>query len=259
MNRSTTDSFGFLKTTAIGGLFFLLPLAVVLFLVGQVARAVWVVARELADYLPSLAYWGYPLVLLIALGLIVLGCFVSGIIARRQFGQRLSQTVETYVASVFPQYTIIKQRLSGNLGPSSATGSLRPIVVRLPGHTRLGFEIERHGDHADAAGVVRESVTVYLPGSPDPWSGQVIIVPAHSVESLASPFGETTATMEHLGRGLQTLIERHRVSQLESEAPAGPGHGQNVATEATVTALSGAPALPPGTAGAASPADQARI
>ncbi|TVP98436.1 MAG: DUF502 domain-containing protein [Planctomycetaceae bacterium] len=259
MNRSTTDSFGFLKTTAIGGLFFLLPLAVVLFLVGQVARAVWVVARELADYLPALAFWGYPLLLLIALGLIVLGCFVSGIIARRQFGQRLSQTVETYVASIFPQYTILKQRLSGNLGPNSATGSFRPVVVRLPGHTRLGFEIERYGDHADAAGVVRESVTVYLPGSPDPWMGQVIIVPAHSVEPLASPFGETTATMEHLGRGLQTLIERHRVSQLESGGPVASEHGQPVATEATAAASSGAPAASRGTAEAASQADRAGI
>jgi uncharacterized membrane protein len=217
MSRRVTNSFGFLKTTAIGGLFFLLPVIVVGVLIGQVARVVWAVAVQVNELFPSQTAAGYAIVIAISIGVVVFACFACGVFARRRIARRFSQSIETYVLMIFPRYAILKEQLTGNIGSDVLRNTLKPVLVRLPGHTRLGFEIERLGDHEDASGVVRESVTVYLPGSPDPWSGHCIVLQSHHVEQLASPFGETVSVFEQLGRGSQFLIERYRGTQTSIE------------------------------------------
>jgi uncharacterized membrane protein len=218
MNRRVAESIGFLKTTAIGGLFFLLPVAVVGFLLGQVIQVVWVVAGKVAGLLPIGSAVGYAAVVGISLAGIVFACFACGVLARRRLAKRFSESIEKYLLALFPRYTILKEQLTGNIGGEVLRNTLKPVLVRLPGHTRIGFEVERHGDHADAAGAVRESVTVFLPGSPDPWSGQVVVVQSHHVEQLFSPFNETVATFEQLGRGSQALIERYRGGFMADQA-----------------------------------------
>lgn len=222
MNRRVIESFGFLKTTAIGGLFFLLPLVVVGFLLGQVGRIVWVVAVEVNNFLPSQTLVGYAIVIAISVGLIIFACFACGVFARRRFARNFSQSVEKYVLMMFPRYAILKEQLTGNIGGDVLKNTLQPVLVRLPGHSRLGFEVERQPEHEDAGGMVRESVTVFLPGSPDPWSGYTIIVQSHHVEQLASPFGETVAALEQLGRGTQPILQRYRGNLSSIEAQARP-------------------------------------
>jgi len=218
MNRRVIQSFGFLKTTAIGGLFFLLPLVVVGVLAAQVARIVWAVAVEVNGVLPTQTALGYAIVIAISIGLIVFACFACGVFARRRIARKFSESVEKYVLMMFPRYAILKEQLTGNIGGDVLRNTLRPVLVRLPGHSRLGFEVERQAEHEDAGGSVRESVTVFLPGSPDPWSGYTIIVQSHHVEQLASPFGETVAALEQLGRGTQHLIHRYRGNFTSLEA-----------------------------------------
>jgi uncharacterized membrane protein len=158
---------------------------------------------------------GYAAVVGISLAGIVFACFACGVLARRRLAKRFSESIEKYLLALFPRYTILKEQLTGNIGGEVLRNTLKPVLVRLPGHTRIGFEVERHGDHADA---VRESVTVFLPGSPDPWSGQVVVVQSHHVEQLFSPFNETVATFEQLGRGSQALIDRYRGGFMADQA-----------------------------------------
>lgn len=222
MNARITHSIGFLKTSAIGGIFFLLPLIVIGFLLGQLAQAIWTVALAINQFLPVQSVVGYTMIVLIAIASIILLCFVSGIIARRRFAKRFSESVEKYLLLLFPRYAILKEKVSGNIGGEVLRNQLHPVMVRLPGHMRLGFEVERYGGHSDAASVVRESVTVFLPGSPDPWAGQVIIVQAHHVEQVNSPFGETVATFEQLGRGSLRLVDQYRAGHASVEHIAEP-------------------------------------
>ncbi len=217
MNGHVRHSFGFLKTTAIGGVFFLLPIIVIGVLLGQLGQIVWIVAQSVSQHLPEHLPLAYTTIMAIALAIIVLLCFAAGVVARRRIAKRFTESVEKYVLMLFPRYAILKEQLTGNIGGDVLRNQLQPVIVRMPGHTRLGFEVERHGCHADAAGAVRESVTVFLPGSPDPWSGQVVILQAHHIERISSPFGETVATFEQLGRGSQQLVERYRAEQPPAE------------------------------------------
>ena len=64
-------------------------------------------------------------------------------------------------------------------------------------------ESDSAGNKASNAGWA----TVFLPGSPDPWSGSVVIVELSRVQRLEIPFTEAIATAEQLGRGSLRLID----------------------------------------------------
>jgi uncharacterized membrane protein len=200
MKEHVSRSWGVLKTTAIGGIFFLLPLVVVGALLGQLLQIVWVVAHAIRDYLPFKTVAGYSLLLTIAILLVLLVCFVAGIVARRSLGKRFNESMEKYLLMLFPRYAIFKEQLTGNIGGEVLHNQLKPVLVSLPEGQRLGMEVER--------GLVDDAsrVTVFLPGSPDPWSGSVVIVESFRVKPLQIPFSEALATVEQLGRGSLKLL-----------------------------------------------------
>lgn len=191
-------SFGFLKTTAIGGIFFLFPFVVVAFLLGQVVQVAWVVAKELNSYLPTQTPLGYASLFLAALSLIVLACFVCGIIARRSLAGKFTGLVEKYLLMLFPRYAIFKEQLSGNIGGEVFKTCLQPVFVDLEHYQRVAFEVERTAGNR---------VVIYLPGSPDPWSGTVIIVKDSQVQRMDVDFGETLGAFEKLGQDTGRLVE----------------------------------------------------
>ncbi len=91
-------SIGFLKTTALGGLIFLLPLIVVVALLGQAVQIVYAVAEPIGKYLPVTSVMGVSLGVAIAVAGLLAVCFLSGLAARRSFARRFSQTIEKKTA-----------------------------------------------------------------------------------------------------------------------------------------------------------------
>ncbi|MEM9659100.1 MAG: DUF502 domain-containing protein, partial [Planctomycetota bacterium] len=199
MRTHVEKSLGFAKTTAIGGLVFLLPLVVVVGLIGQaVAIALPVVKRVLdleflkgPDGAPNSVIIYSVVAFLLAIALIVLLCFLAGIAARRSLGRKFTETVEKNLTMLFPRYAIFKDQLSGTLGGELASSRLRPVVVRANEMVRLGLEVERRDG---------ELVAVYLPGAPDPWTGSVAMFRPDQLEPLDVEFADVMATFETLGR-----------------------------------------------------------
>ena len=198
MRDQVEQHFGFLKTTLLGGVVFLLPLIVVGALLAQAGLFVGGIVEtildkpELTAYLPVHTPTGYALLVVIAIGVIVGGCFASGLIARRSLGRWFTSRAERYLTMLFPRYSVFKDQLTGNLGGEIARGGLRPILAKIGPVTRLAVEVER-----DAKG----AVTVYLPGSPDPWSGTVVILREDEVSPINTEFVDVMTTFEQLGRG----------------------------------------------------------
>jgi uncharacterized membrane protein len=184
-------SFGFLKTTAIGGVIFLLPLVFIGILVGQVAQVVMVVAKALGGVVTVTTPLGITLIILASIAILVLACFAAGIAARRTIGKRLSQFFERNITFFFPRYAIFKDRMAGSIGGDEIRPDLKPVIVRLDDVAKIGFEVERRDG---------EFVTVFLPGAPDPWSGSVAQISPERIEPLKADFSDVIATFEKLGR-----------------------------------------------------------
>jgi uncharacterized membrane protein len=186
-------TLGIWKTTVLGGLFFLLPFAVLIFLIGQVAAMIVPVAAQIEKYLPEhLGVGNVSLATVLAVALVLALCYLSGLVARRSFASRFSGRIEKYLLMLFPRYAIIKDQMASNIGGDASRPQLTPVMVTLGEITRLAFEVERTADGA---------VTVYFPGSPDPWQGHIAQVSSEHVTRLNAGFGQVVGVCETLGRG----------------------------------------------------------
>ena len=193
MNKITR----FLKTTAIGGLLFLLPLIVIGALIGQVVPIILTVAEVLGDMIPFKTPGGIALLILLAFVVVLLLCFGAGLLARRSLGKRISETFEKYLLLLFPRYAILKDQMAGSIGGDTTKPRMKPVLAKFDDSVRIGFEIERND-----VGLV----TVYLPGAPDPWSGITVLMNTERVQPMDIEFGDAITLCEQLGRGSAALL-----------------------------------------------------
>ena len=191
----------FLRTTAIGGALFLLPLIVVGALIGQVVPIVLAVAETLGEILPGFVKTpgGITLLILLAIAILLLLCFAAGIVARKSFGRSLSESFEKKLLLLFPRYAILKDQMADSIGGEQTKPQMKPVLVRFDDCMRVGFETDRNNES--------QVVSVYIPGSPDPWAGTVVLVSVDRVEVLDVDFGSAVAICEQLGRGSASLLE----------------------------------------------------
>lgn len=204
MKHRVSQTAEFLKATAIGGLIFLLPLAVIGGLLGYVYNMVLTAYEPLKEFLPVSSAIGIALLFLIAVGILLLFCFFCGLAAQRAIGRKFSKSIEKQLVMVFPKYAIYKDIVAGNLGGDSLAPSLSPVAVQSSDLIRIGYEAGR---------TQRGLVIVYLPGSPDPWIGSVVLVEPHRVQSLEIAFNEAAAICERLGRDSAEQLKSVRSAQ----------------------------------------------
>ena len=184
-----------IRTIVIGGVVFLVPFAVVLLVLGKVFGVSRRLAEPLGAMIPIEAVAGVALANILAVVIILVACLVSGVVATSRWGQRLYQRVDEWLLNLVPRYAFVKSLTDSIGGRQQST--MRPVLVRFDDLAQIAFEVERGpGD----------LVTVYLPGSPDPWSGSVSHVTADRVEAVAADFTTVVKSLRKIGRGSSELL-----------------------------------------------------
>jgi uncharacterized membrane protein len=187
----------FIRTTIVGGIIFLIPLVFVAVVLGKAFSLMLVVARPVGKLIPIESVAGIALVNLIAVVAMLVFCFLAGVAARSAVGARLFQSVDNLLLMLVPKYALIKNRLTGSIGLDEGMSLQKPVLVRLDDQSQIAFEIERAEDG---------QVAVYLPGSPDPWSGAVVFVTADRVAPLNIGQSAAIKALRALGRGASDAL-----------------------------------------------------
>jgi uncharacterized membrane protein len=187
---------GFLKTTLVGGVVFLVPFIVLVFILGKALAVMRHVAEPLSRLAPVQSVGAFATVDLLAGLLIVAICFLAGLAARTRAAGRAAEAVESRFLDHIPVYAFIKGITAGAAGDRDE-GALTPVLARFDDCWRMAFEVERR----DAGAVV-----VYLPGAPTPWSGSVCILTEDRVQRLDATMLDAVQTIRHVGRGSMTLL-----------------------------------------------------
>lgn len=195
MKRLVNRQIRFVRSTLIGGVVFLLPLMVIGFLASEAWPIFHTIVQTLASYFGD-DYWAYGMVLVAVVLVVIALCLLAGLAARMSFSRALSEKFEKQLTMLFPRYAIFKDQLAGNLGGEYAEERLKPVLVPFLTGQKIGFEIERN----------EQRVTVYLPGSPDPWTGEVVLFDPAEVERFNAPTADLLSVFEKLGRDALTLL-----------------------------------------------------
>ena len=185
-----------LVTTLIGGVVFLLPLVVVLYVLGQGLALTTRVAQPLTSMLPDKSIGGIAFASIAALVLLSLLCFGAGLLARAAFGRALTDKFEARLQAVYPRYAVIKamsQGLHGALGQRV----LKPVLVTFDDHQLIAFDIERLDDGR---------AVLFLPGAPDAWSGSVVLVESERLAPLDIDPATLAKAQQRLGQGTAALL-----------------------------------------------------
>jgi uncharacterized membrane protein len=185
-----------LRTTIIGGIIFLIPIAILIAVIGQGLKIAGAIAKPVAAVLPVNMMGGIAVAHVLAIVLLLLICFMAGLLARLAFARKAVGTLETNVLSRVPAYALLKAKTQSMLSAEDIEG-MSVVVVRLEDWWQIGFAIERIEDG---------KVAVFLPGSPDPWSGSVCIAEAARVTSLDLPVAAVANMMRRLGRGANEAL-----------------------------------------------------
>jgi len=188
---------GFIKTTIIGGLIFLLPFVIIISVLGKAIKTMLVVARPIEKMLPLETIAGIAVVNILAVILIVLVCFIAGLMARSSAGRRSFEWLDSKLVMLLPGYSFIKG-FSTTVKEDETQRVMKPVLVRLDDQTLLGFEVERLSDG---------QVVVFLPGSPDTTSGSLAYMTEDRVELLDIDFASTYKILRTLGRGSEKIIK----------------------------------------------------
>lgn len=188
-------SVSFLKATAIGGLVFLLPFAAIIFVMSYVFQAAQQIYKTVDPWLPDFFHSGIGIAILFVGGiaLVVVACFVSGLLASRSIAREGNRWIENNLMKVFPKYAIYKDLLAGTLGGEHHKVTMKPAYVDYQGVSRLVFETNRFEDG---------TVAVYFPGSPDPWNGFLARVPADQINGAELTFFDAVGQLEQMGRNV---------------------------------------------------------
>lgn len=187
----------FIKTTAIGGLLFLIPIAVLTVILKKFYDIMLLVAEPLDKLIPVETIGGVVLSNILAVLCIFVACFLTGLLAISKAGKSIFNRIDAKLSLFLPGYTYLKSLTSSFTDERDGSKVLKPIIAKLDDQSQLTFEVE----HADDGTVV-----VYFPGAPDPRSGNVVYLTPDRVEPLDITFGEVTKSLRQFGRGSVALL-----------------------------------------------------
>ena len=185
-----------IKTTAIGGVVFLLPLVLLVVIVGKAFNIIKTVSMPMAKLISAERYAGYAVADLLAVAVLLSVTILAGILARSKIFDEFYKKIDAVILQLIPGYSYMKG-MTGSLSDSEAEDSLNPVAVVQDDTVVIGYEVERLADGW---------VAVYLPGAPDTRSGSVAYFTDDRIVPLETDFAGLASCLKTLGRGSNKVI-----------------------------------------------------
>jgi uncharacterized membrane protein len=183
----------YFKDTVIGGIFFLIPIFVILIIVGKIWQKMTGVGKKLADFLGTDNYFSFGTGPIITGLLIVFICFTGGLLLRLSILKNLRDGLDKWLCKVIPGYEFYRVTLEEKLTKHHIQDSRPTVIVTI--------------DEVGQAGVVVEEWNngkrvIFVPSNPGTPEGQVYIVDEHMIKRLTVEEAEMNKILKHQGKGM---------------------------------------------------------
>ncbi len=193
----------FLTSTVIGGLVFVIPFIIIVALLLKAIQFMMIVAVPLDSFIPADRIAGVALANLLAILLVIVVCFLAGLAAKSIYAKRLHQSIDSKLKLMLPGYAFIRG-FAGSLDKDKADEFLVPVIAKLDDSAQIGFEVER---------LENGIVVIYMPGSPNPWSGNIVYMTENRVEKLNLKFTSIAKTIQRIGIGSEDFMANIKINE----------------------------------------------
>lgn len=186
-----------IRTTFIGGILFLVPIAILLILIEKVYHIVQKVTLPLSSHLPKVKILGLALQEIIGLLIIVFICFLAGILARTNAAKNLISKLEDKILSLIPGYSFMKS-INETIFGGNKSEELKVILARVDDGWQFAFLIEQ---------INEEHFTVFVPDAPNPMGGGLYFLEKERIKEVPISQKEAMACIRKLGFGSAKLLK----------------------------------------------------
>ena len=189
--------FKIIKATFLGGILFLAPLFVLLVILEKGYGIIQKITLPLAEHLPRIHVLGIALQELAGIIIIILICFVAGLLAKTAKAKNLIQKLEDGILSFVPGYSFMKN-MNENIMGLESKDDLKVILVPTDAGLQFAFLIEEINENKFA---------VFIPDAPNPWSGSVVFVEKKDITDVDISQKQALACIRKLGFGSKVLLK----------------------------------------------------
>jgi uncharacterized membrane protein len=185
-------ALSFAGRAVLTGLLIVVPiyLAVLLLLKGM--KSVVGLVRPVALLLPE----SIPAESILALLLVLLICFLIGVVVRTRAGQAARERLEKSFFERIPGYALIRS-LTQQVAGAAVENVWKPALVQTDEGLIPAFIIEEFEDGR---------YTVFIPSVPTPLAGAVMILERKRVHPLDVPFTDALKVVSRWGSGAKELV-----------------------------------------------------
>jgi uncharacterized membrane protein len=183
----------FVTKTIKGGIFFLIPIALIVIICDKVIQFIRPAGLKISSTIDPAGDSIFNRPYLICALLLMFLCFGLGLIASSKIGDRFISWLERNVLSVLPGYLFLKSTGQAIVGLEDAT--TYPVVLAQTDGWVMAFLINR----------VDDNVVLFIPGSPNPSSGSVMIFNSGEIIETTMTQKEAIKYLRNTGIGLKDL------------------------------------------------------
>ena len=174
-----------------------LPIMLIYLMLDEMLEIAMALATPIADFLWLGGADEIETPRLVAIVLIVLVSFLTGLSMRTRTGRQLGGWLERTFLEPIPGYVVIKS-LTRRIGGEELDERFRPALLTMPlGGWAIVFIVEDHGNGY---------YTVFLPSTPTPAAGTVQVVKQDRLRKLDVPVGRVLETFFHWGIGTRAIL-----------------------------------------------------
>ena len=190
----------FVKTTLVGGLLFLVPVLILIFVIKQAIALTAKVLVPVEKFLPLKTLGGVAVAHLLAILMILAICFAAGLIARTKLGGRISAAFEKAIARKIPGFGLIKS-MTGEVANIQSQLDICVALARIEEAWMLSFILET---------LENGLLVVFVPSTPTPAAGSVYYLTEDRVKRLDVPVSTAMKVIMRLGLGSRELLQGYR-------------------------------------------------
>ena len=189
----------FLKTSIVGGVTFFLPLVFLMIMLKHAVEELTRVVGPLAEKLGIATVAGKATILIFVIAIILLVCFIGGLLMRLPQFRQLNEVIENNVMSLVPGYDTFKQTALQKIAKDDEKNKAEShtLVLLFDQHAWVpALKTEMHNGYCSYCSPADASLK----------SGHVKILPMDSVREKVIPFDQLKNVMSPDAKGVIALI-----------------------------------------------------
>ncbi len=179
----------FIRATLTGGILFLLPIVLLIMIFNKAFAILFKISEPLSQVLPNTIF-GLDGSIILAIFLLIVICFMSGLLFRSTYIKNLVRKLEESVLNFIPGYALIKSITADSIG-EQIDQKMTPILIKDDDSWNLAFLVEEG----------TELSTVFIPDAPRYDAGEVKIIPTGLVKKLNVSTTVFSRSIKNYGKG----------------------------------------------------------